>query len=197
LCNMKRQNYIAAILFFITVGTSAVSNAQKNSLVTPFRKGSVTVNLGAGIGNDYKGDYKYYNSGSGLGTKAAFEFGIWQAGPGVISLGAEVGGTFSKNGTGVYYNDFRSRTVVIAGRSAWHYGWKVSRLDTYAGVSAGAGFHHYDYNKGNNYYTNDDVIPVFGGFVGASYFFSPAFGVNVEAGYDITNLQAGVIFKLR
>ncbi|MEP7163686.1 MAG: hypothetical protein ABI741_03275 [Ferruginibacter sp.] len=196
---MKKQNYIAAIILFFALGTTLVSTAQKRNLVTPFRKGSVTVNLGVGMGVDYKGDYKYYNSGNGFGTKAALEVGVWQAGPGVVSLGAEVGGTFS-NGTNKKYNDFRSRTVIVAGRSAWHYGWKVSGLDTYAGVSAGAGFHHYDYYDDHNvpnYYKNDEVIPVFGGFVGASYFFTPGFGVNVEAGYDITNIQAGVIFKLR
>ncbi len=191
---MKRQNLISAIILFSFFGISAVGNAQKNGIVTPFKKGTVTANLGVGIGNDYKGDYKYYKSGSGIGTKAALEFGIWSAGPGVVSLGAEVGGSFSQGGKQV--NDFRSRTVVIAGRSAWHYGWKVAGLDTYGGVSAGAGFHHYEYNNGNHV-NIDDVIPVFGGFVGASYYFTPAFGVNVEAGYDITSLQAGVIFKLR
>ena len=194
---MKKQNYISAIILFFILGTAAVSSAQKKSMVTPFRKGSVTVNLGVGTGVDYKGNYKYYNSGNGFGTKAALEFGIWQAGPGVVSLGAQVGGTFSNGSKNGNFNDFRSRTVVVAGRSAWHYGWKVPGLDTYAGASAGAGFHHYDYNKGSDYYNNDEVIPVFGGFVGASYFFTPGFGVNVEAGYDITNLQAGVIFKLR
>lgn len=191
---MKKQNYIAAIILFSVLSISTVTNAQKGSMVTPFKKGSVSVNLGVGIGNDYKGDYKYYNSGNGFGTKAALEFGIWQAGPGVVSLGFETGGSFSSGGR---YNDFKSQTVVVAGRTAWHYGWKVPRLDTYAGVSAGAGFHNYDYNNNGNKVKYDDVFPVFGGFAGASYFFTPGFGVNVEAGYDITALQAGVIFKLR
>ena len=189
---MKRQNYIAAILLFFVLGTTVVSNAQKNGNITPFKQGNVTVNLGVGIGNDYKNDLS--NSNSAFGTKAALEIGIWKAGPGVVSLGAELGGSFSHGG---YYNDFRSRTIVIAGRSAWHYGWKVPGLDTYGGLSAGAGFHHYDYNKGQGNINNDDVIPVFGGFVGASYFITPSVGINVEAGYDINTLQAGIVFKLR
>jgi hypothetical protein len=195
---MKRKKIIPAILLFLALTTVSISNAQKNGNVTPFRRGSVTANVAVGIGVDYKGDYRYYNSGNGFGTKAALEFGIWQAGPGVISLGPEVGGTFSNGGNG-RYNDFRSRTVVIAGRSAWHYGWQVPGLDTYAGLSAGAGFHHYDYNDDydDKHRDHDDVIPVFGGFIGASYFISSRFGVNIEAGYDITSLQAGVIFKLR
>jgi hypothetical protein len=199
---MKIQTLSSAIFLFFIIGTTTVSNAQRNSNVTPFQKGTVTANLGVGFGTDYKGDYRSYNSGSGLGTKAALEFGIWQAGPGVVSLGAEIGGTFSGSRSGPN-NDFKARTLVIAGRSAWHYGWKVGGLDTYAGVSAGAGFHHYNFtntsNNGNtvNKVNSDDVIPVFGAFVGASYFFTPNFGVNIEGGYDITALQAGVVFKLR
>jgi len=186
---MKRQNSIATILLFFIVGTGAIVNAQKNNPVNPFDKGTVTVSLGAGVGNDYKN----VNANSAFGTKAALEFGIWQAGPGVVSLGAEVGGTFSRGGR---FKDFKSRTIVVAGRSAWHYGWNVAGLDTYGGLSAGVGFHHYDYNN-DRHYDYDDVIPVFGGFVGAAYYFTPSFAVNVEAGYDITSLQAGVIFKLR
>ena len=175
------------------IGTAVVSNAQKNNSETPFRKGSVTVNLGVGIGNDYKGDYKYYNSGNGFGTKSSLEFGLWQAGPGVVSLGAEVGGSFSSGGR---YNDFRSRTIIVAGRSAWHYGWKVKGLDTYAGLAPGLGFHHYQYKNDIDYASNT-VIPVLGVFAGASYFVSPKFGFNAEAGYDITNFQIGLVFKLK
>ena len=174
----------------LSLGAGISSKAQKGSLVTPFRQGSVTANLGVGIGNNYR------DARDAFGTKAALEFGIWKAGPGVISLGAEIGATFSSKSNYIDRNDFRSRAVIVAGRSAWHYGWQVKGLDTYGGVSAGAAFRHYDYNKGTHYEDND-VIPVFGGFVGASYFFTPGFGVNVEAGYDITSLQAGVIFKLR
>ncbi|CAN5822486.1 hypothetical protein BH11BAC4_BH11BAC4_26150 [soil metagenome] len=188
---MKRKILLPAILFTVMLGTSFVTNAQSRSeLVTPFRKGSVTANLGVGFGTNY------HNSQNAFGTKAALEFGAFKAGPGVISLGAEVGATFSNKNGNFNYNDYRSRSIIVAGRSAWHYGWKVSRLDTYAGVSAGAAFRHYDYNYGVHR-NIDDVVPVFGGFIGASYFFTPGFGVNVEAGQDITNLQAGVVFKLR
>ena len=55
---------------------------------------------------------------------------------------------------------------------------------------------HYDYNKGNHFSEND-LVPVFGVFAGASYFFTPVFGVNIEAGRDVNTFQAGIIFKLR
>jgi len=183
---MKRKKLLPAILLFTILGTASFSYAQE----TPFRKGSVTANLGVGVGTNYN------DSRNAFGTKGTLEFGIWPAGPGVVSLGIEAGATFSSKNDSYLYNDYRSHTIVVAGRSAWHYGWKVNRLDTYAGVAAGVGFRHYDYNNGKHY-ENNDAVPVFGGFVGASYFFTPAFGVNVEAGYDVTSLQAGVVFKLR
>ena len=174
------------------LGMNTFSYAQSHAPrgpVTPVRVGSVTLNMGIGIGSEYKGNY--YNSA--LGTKAAVEWGLWQAGPGVITLGIEFGGSFSNGG---YFDDFKSRTLIVAGRSAWHYGWRVTGLDTYGGLSTGIGFHHYKY-RNNNSFDGREVIPVFGAFVGASYFISPRFGFNVEAGYDITRLQGGIIFKLR
>lgn len=193
---MKRKNIPAATLLICFLATSIVSNAQsRKSLVTPFKKGTVTFNAGVGFGTDYKNEYA---SSSAIGTKAAFEFGVWQAGPGVVSLGVEAGATTSNRSDRYYKEDFRSHTIVVAGRSAWHYGWKVPGLDTYAGLSAGAGFHHYDYyNNPHDRYDYNDVIPVVGGFVGVSYFFTPVFGVNAEAGFDITSLQGGIVFKLK
>ena len=158
--------------------------------VTPVKVGSTVLNLGIGVGADYKGD----SYASGFGFKVAAEWGLWQAGPGVITLGPEIGGSFS-NGGFHNYDNYQSRTIIIAARSAWHYGWQVPGLDTYGGFSAGLGFHHWGYRNDVDHY-QDQVIPAFGGFVGASYFISPQFGFNAEAGYDITNFQVGVIFKL-
>jgi len=189
---MKNMKLHQLAFFMIAFGLPLLSSAQSkggNGPVTPVRVGSVTLNMGVGVGSHYKGDY--YNSG--FGTKLAAEWGLWQAGPGVITLGPEVGGSFSSGG---HHEDYKSRTTIVAGRSAWHYGWQVKGLDTYGGFSAGLGFHHYEY-KNDNHYDESEVIPVFGAFVGASYFVSPTFGFNAEAGYDITNFQVGLIFKLK
>lgn len=184
---MKKQTKLTAILIGAALGVASAGFSQ--SPVSPVEKGSVTFNVGVGIGTEYQNSY--YNSA--FGTKAAIEAGLWQAGPGVITLGGEVGTSFSNGG---YYNDYKTSTVIVAGRSAWHNGWNVKGLDTYAGLSAGAGFHNYRYNK-NGKVNENEVIPVFGGFVGASYFVTPTFGFNVEAGYDITQVQAGIILKIK
>jgi len=185
---------VAGALFCtcIAMSTNAQSkrrNSGSSGPLSPVSVGSTTLNLGAGVGSAYKGDD--YNSPFGI--KAAVEWGLWHAGPGTITLGAETGASFSNGG---YYDDYRSRTAIIAVRSAWHCGWKVRGLDTYGGFSAGLGFHHYGY-RNTNKYDYDQVIPVVGAFVGASYFVTPKFGFNAEAGYDITDFQVGVIFKLK
>jgi hypothetical protein len=184
---MKTKSIISAILFGTTVSFTTVVNAQ--SPVEPVKKGSLTFNAGIGVGNEYNSNY--YNSA--IGTKASLEAGLWKAGPGTITLGAEVGGSFSNGGN---FNNYKAHTLVLAGRSAWHHGWNVKGLDTYAGLSAGAGFNQYSYNNGNTIKQNE-VVPVFGGFVGASYFVTPVFGFNLEAGYDITQIQGGIVFKLK
>lgn len=186
---MKKQNIIPAILFTLGFFFSATSMAQKKGIVSPVQKGSVTFNAGVGMGTEYKSDY--YNSA--FGTKGSLEFGLWQAGPGVITLGVQAGMSFSNGG---YYDNYKTSTFVVAGRSAWHHGWNVKNLDTYAGLSAGVGFHQYRYNR-NGKFKQSETIPVFGGFIGASYFITPSFGLNVEAGYDITQIQGGIIIKLR
>lgn len=184
---MKKQKLFSAILMGSALCLTFVSNAQ--GPVEPVKKGSVTFSAGVGVGNEYNSNY--YNSA--IGTKAVIEAGLWKAGPGTITLGGEVGGTFSNGGR---FDNYKAHTIVVAGRSAWHHGWNVKGLDTYAGLSAGAGFNQYSYNDGRTIKQNE-VVPVFGGFVGASYFVTPVFGFNLEAGYDITQIQGGIILKIK
>lgn len=164
-----------------------------------FEVGSMTVNIGAGVGRSSFGNYGYYGAGyygygTGIGVKAAIERGMWQLGPGVLSLGLEAGGSFSTASIGGY----NSSIIIGAFRAAYHFGWNIRGLDTYGGLSLGPGFRSYNYSDASSAnYTRHDIIVAPGVFVGASYFFSPNFGVNIEAGYDITEIQGGVIFKLK
>src|SRR5690606_3318898 len=121
--------------------------AQPKGPVTPVRVGSVTLNMGAGPAGNYRDNY--YRGP--FGAKAAVEWGLWQAGPGAITLGAQTGGTFSSGGGP--RNGFRGRTIMIGARSAWHYGWNVKGLDTYAGFSTGMGFYRRWYKNYDDVYT--------------------------------------------
>jgi len=189
---MKKIKFNHVFLIVPFLMGSIISEAQirsRNSGKDPVGIGTVILNAGLGVGSDYKGDY--YSSA--FGAKIAVEWGLWQGGPGVITLGGEIGGSFSNGG---YYDNYAARTEVLAFRTAWHYGWNVPGLDTYGGFSAGLGLHHFEYNN-NVGYNGTEVIPVVGVFLGASYFVTPRFGFNAEAGYDITDVQIGIIFKLR
>lgn len=183
---MKTKNNISAVLLAFGLAMSGIATAQTDN---QFQKGTLSFSAGIGLGNEYKSEY----SNSAIGVKAVAEAGLWNAGPGTISLGVQVGNSFSNRGN---IQNYKASSIVVAGRSAWHHGWNVKGLDTYAGLSAGAGFNQYQYEK-NGTVRQDEIVPVFGGFVGASYFISPSFGINVEAGRDITQIQGGIIFKIK
>ena len=193
---MKRLNLVIGLAIAALTIISSGAKAQKDN--STFEVGSTTVNIGIGLGRGSYGGYGYYGSGyygygTAFGVKAAVERGMWQLGPGVLSLGAEIGGSFST----ASYSSYKSNIVIAAVRSAYHFGWNVPNLDTYGGLSLGPGFRSYNYTDlTTDKYTKHDVIVAPGIFVGGSYYFSPSIGVNVEAGYDITQIQGGIIFKL-
>ena len=186
---MKKTSNLVIILICSLINQHAFSQSGTNTGTggtNPMQIGSLFLNMGVGFGAGYKNP----TYATPWGFKVAAEYGVWQAGPGVITLGAELGSTFSgQNSDG---NSYHSSTFVVAGRAAWHYGWGIPGLDTYGGFSAGIGFNHYT-NQGVDY---DSPVPAFGVFAGASYFVTPTFGFNSEFGYDITNFQVGVVFKL-
>jgi len=179
-------------LFLLVTIASLNTQAQKvnfNGEVAPVAVGTVTVNAGIGVGAAYDG------ANGGFGFKLAAEYGLWQVGPGIITLGPEIGMSFSGNYHHQFYDDYRGHTFIVAARSAYHYGWGIQGLDTYGGFAFGPGFH---YSKSKSTGAKDNTtFPVFGAFVGASYFINPQIGFNAEMGYDITNFQVGVILKLQ
>lgn len=187
---MKKQNLNSAILLGLFIGWASISSAQSDNFSDKaFEKGSVTFSAGLGIGNEYSSNY--YSAA--FGAKAVIEKGFWQAGPGVISLGGELGGSFSNGGS---LGNYKANTVILAARSAWHNGWNVKSLDTYAGLSGGLGFNQYKYYK-DGFISQSEIIPVFAGFIGVSYYVTPTFGLNIELGNDITRIQGGIVIKIR
>jgi len=167
---------IISLLFGINLPTRA-----QNTPTDPVEVGTWVINAGVGF-SSYG-----YDSGlwlSGFGFKGAIECGLWQAGPGVISLGAE-GGMCLASYEGNNYSRFN-----VAPRSSYHYGWDVPGLDTYGGVTAGVGFVSYSGLRGSN-------VCFYGGlYLGASYFFLENFAVNMELGLGSTVAQIGIAFRI-
>ena len=188
---------IALLAFFSGCMTAASAQLPgTHPPISPITVGSISVNGGIGPGEPYLGgDYN-----RPFGIKASVNWGVAEAGPGVITVGASVGGSFAN---GIYISravpqtttSMSSNSIVFSARAAWHYGWQVPGLDLYGGLSLGEGFHRYHIGQPVNWNSNTTHLWP-GIFAGASYFFTPRFGINAEAGADITNFQFGVVAKI-
>ena len=171
---------ITILLIISTLLSTNVPMRAQNAPTDPMEVGTWMINAGVGFSS--------YSYGSGLwlhgfGFKAAIENGLWQAGPGVISLGAEAGMCLASH-KGGNYSRFN-----IAPRSSFHYGWDVPGLDTYGGVAIGLGFASYSDLSGSNVCLYSSL------YLGASYFFWDNFAVNVELGLGSTLAQIGFAYR--
>ncbi|MCK9203984.1 MAG: hypothetical protein M0P58_06025 [Bacteroidales bacterium] len=175
----------------LSILTMAQAFAQKPVPVDPMSKGSWLLNFGFGPGVPVFGN----GTGFGPGMKVAFEAGMWELGPGVLTLGGEAGFSFFAH---KYGQDWRESWVnmMFGARSAYHYGWQVRGLDTYGGVPLGIGFCGNTYDDQPGHKNAFPVYPYVGFFVGASYFFSPNIGANAEVGYNSTYANIGLVFRL-
>ena len=202
---MKEIRLKKVIFFFLILlfaGFDGKSSfAQKKAPIDPMDKGGIFLGFGFGPAIQY---YSGYSAGFGPGFQASFEKGMWKLGPGVLSLGAEMGfsyfgysGDWDGKHDAYKYQWFSSIGAV---RSAYHYGWNVRGLDTYGGFAAGMRFliftSHYSYEYPDNY-NPGNIYPFVGTFVGASYFFNDMIGINGELGYNINYAQIGMTFKIQ
>jgi hypothetical protein len=183
---MKRIIIIVNLLPLFFLSTPHVRAQQP---VNPMQVESWIFNAGIGLGVIYDVDA---DLSPGFAFKVALQRGVWELGPGVVALGLETGMTFNSllivNPVNQFSQTDRFSKFNIAPRATWHYGWDVIGLDTYAGMAMGIGFLSQ---------TDVDTKLRFHGsaYVGASWFFNEKFGVNVEAGYGTTFIQAGVAYK--
>ncbi|MFH1161651.1 MAG: hypothetical protein V1733_12010 [bacterium] len=192
------------LLFCLLAGPGTLTQAGGKGPFDPMGKGTWFVNFGFGPGTNWQGAY-------GQGFMPAFqvagEVGMWEIGPGVITLGGETGGSFfTYNGTDARYGlntsyAYHYTELVIAARGAYHYGWNVQGLDTYGGVAAGPRFTFFSYTIPSTYtgsVIGEPSTVGYGGgaFVGASYFFTNLLGINAEVGFNITYAQVGMVFKI-
>jgi hypothetical protein len=200
---MKRIVVIFLVLLWTGFISAKLSVAEKP--MDPMNTEAWTLNFGIGPGIMYYGGY---SAGFGPAFQVAVEKGMWQLGPGVLTLGGEFGFSYFHKSFAdyrignVYYNgpSYTWLSFIIAARSAYHYGWKISGLDTYGGVSLGPRFLAFTAKDNvHNYYGNysPGSVGFFGGvFLGGSYFFTSKIGVNLETGYNVTPIQIGMVFKL-
>ncbi len=180
------------ILLFAMAVLTGIPKGYSDGPLDPVKVGSWTINAGVGPATPFFGN----GAGFGPAMKGSFETGMWDAGPGVITLGGETAFSFFTYHYGKGWNESWVN-LIFAARGGYHYGWDVEGLDTYAGVPLGIGFsaHSGDKHPGSRGYA--PVFPYAGIFFGASWFFNKSIGINGEVGYNSTYANIGVIFKLK
>lgn len=174
-----------------------------------FEKGSNFITLGFGL--DPYGKVPKYAAGNNYKKTAlgpiilAYEYGLTEKlGIGRIGLGGAIAQSFY-TGKSYYTNNYyeyksnRSRTS-LALRAAYHFDFGIDKMDVYAGI--GGALHIYSdtdrTDNPNDLNYNKKSVSIGGGpsiFGGIRYLFTNKFGVYAEAGYDISALNGGVVFK--
>lgn len=184
-----KKSAIFTVVFVVLSFFSAVSvHAQA------FEAGTNVISAGLGIGSSLATGYTYGTQGIGL--SAGYERGIWEAGPGVISLGGLIGyKTFSYSGDGFSY---KWNYTIIGARGAYHFtGLNVDNLDLYAGLMLS--YDNLSFSSNNNlpgytpvsYNSGIELSP----FAGARYYFAGNLGVYGELGYGVAILSIGLSYK--
>lgn len=179
------KNKVRVILFAALIVFSSVSLFAQDGPKDPSGPGNGILGVGIGPGMGY------YGGGVGPAFVVHYDHGIWQVGPGTISLGGQFGTSFAWNSG----NEFWTNTGFV-GRAAYHYGWDVPGLDTYAGFGAGTviNFYSTDNVNSNKSTTHVGFLPTF--FFGGSYYFNDIVGLNAEMGYNFTFFSFGVNFRI-
>ena len=181
------------LLSLALAGIFSVSAFSANGPDDPAGRGNGILGVSIGPGVPF-----YGGNGFGPAFVIHYDHGIWQAGPGTISLGGFFGTSLfwdTYSAPGIDYNQSWTN-LGFNGRAAYHYGWKVPGLDTYAGFGIGARISIYNNEGWSNGKSSSSVgaLPTF--FFGSSYFFNEIFGVNGEMGYNFTYAQIGVNFRI-
>ena len=185
---MRKNFFLMVIGFCLAIGAGAQST---------YGVGTNVVSAGIGLGSSLiTGSY----GSSTPGLSVQYERGMWEAGPGVISLGGYLGYKGYK-----YSDDYASwkwNYTIIGVRGAWHYTeLNVDNLDLYGGLMLA-------YNHVSASYTvHDPNNPTVGGdgghgsdvgltaFVGGRYTISEPIAVFAELGYGVAYLNLGVAVK--
>lgn len=180
---------VLLVVAFVSLSVSAQNNK--------YTVGTNVILGGIGLGSDLGSGFTYGSQSPALSLQ--YERGLWEAGPGVISLGGYIG---NKSYTddfaylGSPYN-YKVSYTTIGVRGAYHYtGLDVENLDLYGGLMLAyeaASFTDNQPGFGNvgGYGSKVDL----GVYVGGRYYFSSHIGAFAELGYSVAILNIGIAVK--
>jgi hypothetical protein len=186
----------SVVLLLFLIAPASIISAQ------PFKKGTNVVSAGVGLGSSF-GSFSYGSQTPAISLQ--YEKGLWEVGSvGVISLGGYVGiKSFKYSGGNSAYNYTEKWSYKIIGvRSAFHYnGFKVEKLDAYAGAMLSYNILNFSYkdNGGSSTYRDNGNYGSAAGltfYAGGRYFFSKNLAGFAEVGYGVSYLTLGLALKI-
>jgi hypothetical protein len=172
------------IAFFALCRFSYAQDAQV------FAKGDKVVSASLGFINTIHTGTGW--KGVALPISLAGEYGIVDGlidGNASIGVGVDFGYArfkYSFQSSGKQYVN-RYSDVILGVRGGFHYQF-VDKLDTYAGLLFG-----YNIVSGESIYASSE--PIWGGYVGARYYFSDNFAALAELGNSVALINLGVAYK--
>lgn len=145
-----------------------------------FTEGTSVIQLGAGIGSDF-----------GLPLGASYEYGISDK----IGVGAYAGYA-SKSYSPGFNSDYKVTYMIFGAKANYHF-YQTDKLDTYGGILLGYNSAKVTFDNQNNFFTAPNYGGVvYGGTVGARYYFTNNIAAFGELGYGIGYLTIGLAYKL-
>jgi hypothetical protein len=188
---MKKVVLVSITLLCLTV---LKTKAQSSGSAGTYQVGTNVISAGIGLGSSLiTGGY----GSSTPGISLQYERGVWEAGPGIISLGGYIG----YKGYSYSNPDYSSKWnyTIIGFRGAYHLtGIEVENLDVYGGLMLAFDNLSYSETNYNGYaYSGSSYGSGVGltAFVGAKYYFAGNLGAFAELGYGVSYLSIGLSYK--
>ena len=184
---MKKQILLLSVCILISL--TSLQAQDKSKMTDEYAVGTNVVSAGIGLGSSLAG----YGGSQSPAISLQYERGLWQAGPGVISLGAYLGfKTYKYNGDGY---SWKWTYTIIGVRGAYHLTQiKVKNLDLYGGVMLAYNNVHFTDSQGSSTRSYGSTTG-FSIFVGGRYYFAQNIGVFLELGYGVANANVGLSLK--
>ena len=179
---MKSFKKIITLFLFVAALFCFDANVLK---AQSYEAGSKVLNLGIGVGGRHT---------LGFGVSGSFEIGIWETGDfGVIGLGAMTG--FRVASDVLLLDDVTYTEFAVAPRGTYHFTIiPVENLDVYAAIQIVFDFETINYKS--DLISDSNSLVIFPAAVaGVRYYFSDAFGIFGEVGYNLNYLTGGIALK--
>ncbi|MBN2625328.1 MAG: outer membrane beta-barrel protein [Spirochaetales bacterium] len=191
---MKNKLTLIVMLLFIAASGTLLFAQDWTDYSPAFEEGDMAIQAGIGLIPTF---------GYGDSTVPPISVGFEYATPVAdlpLSFGGLIGYSASKDEYSYwsYSWSYKYSYILIGARASWHVDLNVENLDTYAGVMLG-------YNVVTVTVDGDDTFAsssasgsslIYGGYIGARYFFTENIAAFGELGYGMGVLTLGATFKL-